>query len=396
MLQKILVLFTLMLAASISRADGIIFENDKTFAQLLAEAKRQNKLVFIDCYTVWCGPCKRLAAMVFPDSAVGAFFNSHFINAKFDMERGEGIEIANRYGIRAYPTLLWLDGDGNVVHKLVGGTDAAGLIAQGQKAIDPTPGILTGYRKRYNDGDRNPDFLCDFLNTLHNANENYEQYFKEYLDKLTAKELSDKKHTQTIFNLTKDVRSPGIAYISKNRDYYIGLLGSETVNKKINQLAAKAVTDAYKTNDVALYEAAMDMLKAFKFNDAAEQGLKLSLEYYARTNNWVKYDETATTYIKKYAAKNYAAINDICWNYYLNINDRAQLIKAAKWAYNVINAEQKYTYCLTYAYLVYKLEDYKEAEKACDYAILRAKEEGVNDSSATMLKEAIKKSLYKN
>ena len=88
-------------------------------------------------------------------------------------------------------------------------------------------------------------------------------------------------------------------------------------------------------------------------------------------------------------------LNDVAWTYYLNINDRAQLQKAAKWAQEAVNSDNKYTYNLTYAYLLYKLEDLKEAEKACDYAILRAKDEGVNPSSASFLKEAIKKTLEK-
>lgn len=393
MFKQIALFFSLSVFTSVAFAGGIEFERDKTFAQLLAEAKKQNKLIFMDCYTTWCGPCKRLAAVVFPDSALGEYYNANFINTKFDMEKGEGIELANKYAIRAYPTLLWLDGDGNVKHKLVGGTDAAGLIAQGQKALDPTPGILTGYKKQYNEGNREVGFMNDFLNAMNNAAENYDAYFKEYLEKVTEKDLADKKHTQTIFNLTKDIKSPGVAYISKNKEYYINTYGAEVVNKKVNQIAAKAVTDAYKSNDAALYDAAMDMLKSFKFADATEQSMKLSLDYYSHTNNWIKYDDVATQYIKKYIAKNAAAINDICWNYYLNITDKNLLIKANKWAYSAINIDQKYTYCLTYAYLVYKLEDYKEAEKACDYAILRAKEEGANDSSATMLKEAIKKSV---
>jgi hypothetical protein len=73
----------------------------------------------------------------------------------------------------------------------------------------------------------------------------------------------------------------------------------------------------------------------------------------------------------------------------------AQLQKATKWAYEAVNTDNKYTYNLTYAYLLYKQNNYKEAERACDYAIIRANEENVQPSSATALKDAIKKSLVK-
>lgn len=376
-------------------ADGIQFIHDKPFDEILQQAKAENKLVFMDCYTSWCGPCKRLAAMVFPDSAVGEFYNTTFINTKFDMEKGEGIELARKYQIRAYPTLLWLDGDGNVKHKIVGGLDVAGLIQNGRKAIDPTPGILTGMKKQYAEGKREVEFVSDYLNTLNQAGEKYEEVFKDYLSTVTAKQLAEPKHSKTIFNLTKDIKSPGLSYLMKNHDYYIHLLGAEPFNKKINQIAAKAVSEAPRADDKNLFDGAIELLKTNKAADSHQQILQLSMEYYSKMNDWVNYDKTATQFVKKYAAKNASGINDIAWTYFLNINSEPELRKATKWAYSCINMDNKYTYNLTYAYLLYKQNIYKEAERACDYAILRAKDENVNASSATALKEAIEKSLAK-
>ncbi len=165
----LLVFFCAMLSNRALSAQGIEFVHDKKFEEVLGMAKAQGKLVFMDCYTSWCGPCKRLAANVFPDSAVGDFFNSTFVNTSFDMEKGDGISISNRYGIRAYPTLLWLDGDGNVKHKIVGGLDAPGLIENGRKAIDPMPGILAGLRKQYADGNRDVNFLREYAKTFFDA-----------------------------------------------------------------------------------------------------------------------------------------------------------------------------------------------------------------------------------
>lgn len=347
----------------------------------------------MDCYTSWCGPCKRLAAVVFPDSAVGAYFNEHFINSKFDMEKGEGPEIASRYGIRAYPTLLWLNGEGEVVHKIVGGLDAAGLIQNGKKANDPSPGLLNALRKQYEAGNREVGLLSDYLNALNNAGEDYNEVFKEYINKLTQKDLNESKHNQTIFNLTKDIKSPGLDYLLKNKDYVAALVGSDGYNNKIYLIAVKAVDDAVRLKDATLFNDALSLLKNNKAADAAEKTLVLSMGYYSRMNDWNNYDKNATAYIKKYAAKNAQTLNDVAWTYYLNINDKAQLNKAARWAYEAININNKYTFNLTYAYLLYKLNDLKEAEKACDYAIIKANEENINPVSAQALKDVIKKSL---
>lgn len=77
--------------------------------EAVKEAKTQNKLIFFDAYTTWCGPCHKIQNNVFPDSDLGDFYNEHFINVKYDMERGEGVKLSRKYGIQVYPTLLFIN-----------------------------------------------------------------------------------------------------------------------------------------------------------------------------------------------------------------------------------------------------------------------------------------------
>ncbi len=90
------------------------------FKQALAKAKKEQKLVFLDAYTTWCGPCKVLKTKVFPDKALGDYINKHFVSIGIDMEAGEGPNIANMYPIDGYPTLLFLDPEGKVKKKVLG------------------------------------------------------------------------------------------------------------------------------------------------------------------------------------------------------------------------------------------------------------------------------------
>lgn len=99
----------------------------------LKEAKRTNKLVFIDAYTVWCGPCKKMAMTSFKNSEVAAVFNEKFINIKIEVEKdADGPALASKYGIKAYPTLLFIDGDGKLVKSIVGFQNETQLLAIGQ------------------------------------------------------------------------------------------------------------------------------------------------------------------------------------------------------------------------------------------------------------------------
>ncbi len=85
------------------------------------QAKKEGKLIFIDCYTSWCGPCKRMAATTFKEEEVAKLFNNNFINLKIDIEKDEdGADVARRYRVRAYPTLLMINGDGELVKQTVG------------------------------------------------------------------------------------------------------------------------------------------------------------------------------------------------------------------------------------------------------------------------------------
>lgn len=81
----------------------------------LEQAKKENKLIFLDAYASWCGPCKLLKKKTFPDKEAGDFFNKNFINVAVDMEKGEGPALGAKYQVTAYPTLIITDTEGNLV-----------------------------------------------------------------------------------------------------------------------------------------------------------------------------------------------------------------------------------------------------------------------------------------
>lgn len=118
----------MMSSASMKMDKGIAFQ-DVSFEEAKTLALKSGKLIFIDCYTDWCGPCKRMAETSFKDERVGKFFNEHFINVKIEMEKNPiGPELARLYKVRAYPTLLFVDGNGKLVKDMIGMQSADGLL----------------------------------------------------------------------------------------------------------------------------------------------------------------------------------------------------------------------------------------------------------------------------
>ena len=112
--MKRFVLLVLILITGLTVfSQGIEFQKER-YAEVLEMAKKQNKLVFIDIYTSWCGPCKHMADNVFPQAKVGEYYNAHFLNLQLDAEKSEdGKMVAKTFGVSAYPTFLLLTGTGN-------------------------------------------------------------------------------------------------------------------------------------------------------------------------------------------------------------------------------------------------------------------------------------------
>lgn len=116
---SILFLSLLTLPAIAAEGDGVNFF-EGTFRQAKEKAKKENKLIMLDAYTTWCGPCKVLKNKVFPNKELGDYINANFVSIGVDMEAGEGPALANMYPIEGYPTILFLDATGKVRKKILG------------------------------------------------------------------------------------------------------------------------------------------------------------------------------------------------------------------------------------------------------------------------------------
>lgn len=115
-------------------ADGGIEFYSGSWDEALALAQKENKIVFLDAYATWCGPCRVLKGRVFTNPDVGSYFNESFVNMAIDMERGEGPLLARKFRVTAYPTLIFVKPDGTVVKKAVGFHQPDQLIQLGKAA----------------------------------------------------------------------------------------------------------------------------------------------------------------------------------------------------------------------------------------------------------------------
>jgi thiol:disulfide interchange protein len=113
---------------------GIVFI-EQDWDKALKAAKSQGKLVFIDIYATWCGPCKLLKKNTFTDQKVGDFFNKNFVNVSIDGEKGVGPSLAQKYGITAYPSLIVTNAEGKPVLYTMGYIDPETLLKFADAAL---------------------------------------------------------------------------------------------------------------------------------------------------------------------------------------------------------------------------------------------------------------------
>lgn len=190
LLAGLYLLFPLLLSAT----EGVQFFTG-SWEDLLKAARQQNKLIFVDVYTDWCGPCKRMDKEVFILPEVGKVYNELFLNYKLNAEKGEGIQLAKEYAIKAYPTYLYIDADGNVVDRTGDYQEAANFIRSGQKAaaLQDKMGNLGEMEKRFRKGERDTAFLKIYLEKRTSLQLDNVEVLNAFVDAFSAAQLKQKE-----------------------------------------------------------------------------------------------------------------------------------------------------------------------------------------------------------
>ncbi|TXF89580.1 thioredoxin [Neolewinella aurantiaca] len=263
-------LFTLSLS---SFAQGIEFFHG-TWEEALVKAETEGKLIFVDAYTTWCGPCKRMSANVFPVAEVGDVFNANFINVKLDMEKAESVSFRKVHPVRAYPTLFWINGKDEAVHTSVGGKQVNTLIAAAKEAISKQDDI-EALAAEWEAGDRSSKLAFTYIRALVRRGESHLKVANDYLR--DQKDLTTPDNLNIIQVATTNADSRIFDLLMKNKAALVALNGQDefdaTVKRAVNATKARSL----EFKDASLLETAVKKLSAV--DPAAGKQLKLEGEF---------------------------------------------------------------------------------------------------------------------
>lgn len=223
---------------TIAQEKGIKFETG-TLAQAMKKVKSNKKgpqMIFLDCYTSWCGPCKMMARDVFTLPEVGEYFNSTFVNIKIDMEKGEGPELAKKYKVTGYPTFLILDGDGKEIARVVGGNYPKPFIKSVQYAIDPTK--QPAYLKAQYEEKKTLETGLSYLEVIKKGTKEYNDLLTDIYFSIPDKDKFTPELIDMAFQSFKGVREPILIDLCMKKYVADKYLGSNIVTKRLKDYFA--------------------------------------------------------------------------------------------------------------------------------------------------------------
>jgi thiol-disulfide isomerase/thioredoxin len=346
-----------------------------SFSEIKAKAKKENKLIFMDAYTSWCGPCKWMAANVFTNDTVADYFNAKFINAKFDMEKGEGEDIAKLYEVHCYPNLLFIDGEGKLIHRGAGGLNVEKFIQLAEEAFNPKK-RFSKYKDEYPLKKTDPVFLREYVEavskTCLSTDAPVQDYFKTQKDEI----LTNRVNWNMIRDYSSNYKSREFTYLLSNVEKYNKEYTADSVNSKIKEVFLnEGYSTIYKKESKPEdYKAYIDEIKKIKFAAFEEVLFKLDLAYSKKNGDWQKYVDLSVEKGDKYF--NFDDYNNISWDIYEHSDNKEALQKAESWMLKAVKETPDWYIYDTYAAVLYKLNKKADAKTAATKAIELAKNGG--------------------
>ena len=395
-MKKFSIIITTIICISLSSttfAQGIKFE-EGTWALVKEKAKKENKLIFVDAFATWCGPCKWMAANVFTNDTVGKFYNANFINYTIDVEKGEGIAFAKEYAIKAMPTLLFINDKGEVVHRALGSRESKSFVWLGEKALDPEKRI-TAWDKKYNSGKWDSDFLKRYLNELADAGETagIVEVSKEYFKTQSEKDLLSLENFKLIVNYVNNIDDYTFKFLFKKRADYAKFAPIKEINDKIFLVYQEAYMEPLYNKDEAKFNDVLNEIQKSGFDQTEKLVLGAKAALAQSKLDWKAYVDNIVPFVNKYMMDDNEMLNNYAWSFYENenITDKEALKSAVSWAKRAVELNDNYFNNDTYAAISYKFGFDKEtAQKAAEKAIEFAKKIGVDYGATVEMLEKIK------
>ena len=383
--MRLLSVLTLSVCFFSTANAGEISYFNKTWDEIRAKAKMEGKYIIVDCYTEWCGWCKVMdkETMIQPD--IVALISDKFVAVKMDMEHGEGVKLAMKYNITGYPTFMFFNPNGELVYMSLGYQKQREFTDELKNALDIT--------KEYSAPGYTANINIDFPPFYQNA-------FGERKKAKSPEQAEVVAFLDKQNDLFSEVSWGVIARFGLNAKYnkffldnirkYEQLYGSTGVDRKVNSMLMAKERAAVKNKNSAELDEVMQMADKYLKTDKEATKLDFKIDYYKETKEWDKFMAAFAAMLKVEGHDDPNYINSLCWSLYENCDDKKTLTIACKYMADAVAKEPKYATMDTYAGLLYKSGQVREAETWANKAIDEGRKAGEKTESTEELLKKIK------
>lgn len=369
-MKKLILLFCLV---PIALSAQIKFES--SWEEALSKSRMTGKLIFLDAYAEWCEPCKEMEEYTFTDLEVANYYNSKFINVHLDMEDYPGVELAEDYSVGVFPSFLFINGNGEVVHRGCGAMDASQFLNLGEDALTDSM-TLKSLETRFDNGDRGADFMIDYLELLEDACLDAERFAADYLKNIELSKLTEETPWEVFAAYQWDIFSREFQYLLNNRATFETSIGQREVNAKLYDTYLAQYQEVFEAEE--LHDFGMrSLLHAFKdvsFTGSDTLKLMMNLHYAEFKESWEDYAGYAVELVGMTGMDDPEQLNELAWKFYLFVENKNQLQIASSWAQQAVDKQPEPSIIDTYASLQFKLGNKKKAIELEKRALELAKE----------------------
>ncbi len=356
-----------------------------TWSEACKKAASSNKLIFLDAYTTWCAPCKMMEKDIFSRVPVGDFYNNNFICVKIDMEKGEGLALARKYNIHAFPTFIFANAEGKMLHTDAGGKNIEQTLAMGNLAMNPTERMDALDTKFLRGGSAEEDFLKTYIDKRFNLqNYSHQAAAEAYLTLQNSWETPE-----NIDFISKYIQNPGskaFTYLLDNKAKFIKQLGRSKVETKIESCIYEELNNG---NCLTGVEAMTEVLQRQYKERANYYVARYKIVNAKSLYNMAAFQSAATDYFAQFPPEDPAEWANIAL-YATHLPLDKNLIKTAiEWTDKGIAQEDNFDCRLAKAQLLAYMGKHRKGKKAAKAAIAFAKKSGEDASKAVKFLESL-------
>ncbi len=347
---------------------GVHFERGLSWAAVQAKAKAENKYIFMDCFTTWCGPCRYMSTAIFPQKKSGDYMNNKFVSVAVQLDTtakdaddvkawyADGHAIAEKYVVRAYPTYLIFAPDGHVIHRMVGSRlDAKTFIADVSLSFDSTQQYYA-LLNQYENGRRDSAFLrrmamrCEDVYDLANLKVVGNAWLATQTalyrrDALQIVDVLTNASTDTYFTLYTD----HAAEVDK-------VLGDGKAEAKVRAIFLREGAQLARAGKKEPDWKKVHKLIAAKMPAAAdEMTARIKVNFYCGKKDWTNFETVMVAYMKTYGGTmSIGDLNSLAWAVFEGCPDMTCVSDILDWSRSLKEASDPGVMD-TYANILYKL-----------------------------------------